>query len=348
MATVNTLSGPLDVDDLGRTYMHEHIFVVNQELQKYWPGYAGWDEDKVVEFARQSLIRLRQDFGCESILDPTVAGLGRDIRAMARAAEGTGVNVVPATGWYVYSDLPFAFYMKTLDEKIDVLTELFVADAEEGLEGTSIKAGVIKCSTDKRGVTSDVEALLRASARAAIQTGLPITTHSDSASHNGLDQQRIFAEEGVDPATIVIGHCNEASDLDYLEKLIENGTYIGFDRCGTPPGPGRENIPTLEGQIDNLATLIERGLGDRVVLSHDHMCFMDLKSPEYIKGRSGPDFPYGYIGNEVLPGLEKRSVDEAAIEQLLVGNPRAYFTAAAKGAGSAAADSVASNTGAGS
>jgi phosphotriesterase-related protein len=268
---VNTVAGPLDAGHLGFTYMHEHVFCVNPEVQYYWPGYQAWDEDAQVARARQALRRLHDEYGVDSILDATVGGLGRNIRAVHRATEGTGVNVIASTGWYCMGELPFTFYILDHDKKIAELTRLFVQDIRHGLEGTAIKPGAIKCSTDLQGVTPDIDVLLRASARAHLETGCPITTHSEFSNHSGLMQQEIFLEEGVDMNAVVIGHVNQSNDLDYMERLIENGSYIGFDRCGI-----ESKVAPDETQIDNLAELCHRGYASRVVLAHDHPIFLDM------------------------------------------------------------------------
>lgn len=317
---VNTVSGPVDVADLGVTYMHEHIFIVNPELQHYWPGYQGWDEAKYVERAHAALVNLHEQYGVSTVVDPTVAGLGRNIGAVQRASDGTGVNVVAATGWYIYNELPFTFSRKDLDGKIAELEMLFTRDVDEGLEGTTIRPGVIKCSTDRQGVTEDVEALLRAAARTHLKTGLPITTHTNYTNEGGLLQQKILSEEGVDMAAVVIGHCNESGDLGYLEKLLAAGSLIGFDRCGleSPAAP-------LENQLDNLAELCRRGYSRQVVLSHDHAIFLDFMAPGSFETRL-PDHPYGHIQARTLPGLRERGVTDAQINHMLVDAPRAYFS----------------------
>src|ERR1700678_1730740 len=125
MATVNTVTGPIDSNDLGTTYMHEHIFIVNPEMQYHWPGYGGWDEDEAVEKGRVTLKALKEVHGVDTVLDPTVAGLGRNIRAVARAVEGTGLNVVAAAGWYTYDVLPFTFFGKDVAGKTAELERLF-------------------------------------------------------------------------------------------------------------------------------------------------------------------------------------------------------------------------------
>jgi phosphotriesterase-related protein len=319
VAIVNTVLGEVSSDELGVTYMHEHIFVVSPEMQYYWPGYQGWDEEQAVEEGRAALKKLHDEHGVDTILDPTVAGLGRNVRAVARAVEGTELNVVVATGWYVVNELPFTFFMKDQEGKIAELEMLFTRDYEEGLEGTSIKPGVIKCSTDVAGLTSDVDALLRACARVHVKTGLPITTHTDYSNEGGLMQANVFREEGVDMSAVVIGHCNQVGDLGYIETLIETGAYIGFDRCGieSPAAP-------LDAQIDNLAELLRRGYAEHIVLSHDDMLFVDLLPPGVL-AQLIPNYPYGYLDAQMLPGLRERGVSEAHITTMLVDNPRRYF-----------------------
>jgi phosphotriesterase-related protein len=324
MSAVESLLGPLAVDALGVTYIHEHVFILSPELQWYWPGYAGWDEEAAVARGRTELTRIHTEYGCDTVVDVTVPGIGRNLRAVARAAAGTGVNVIAATGWYIYDQLPFVLSKKPEAEKIALLTDLFVGEAREGIEGTRWRPGLIKCATDAGGVSADVEAVLRACARAHLETGLPLTTHTYAAARVGLDQQRVFREEGVALDRVIIGHSNEAADLDYLTELMDAGSFVGFDRLGYPP-PQRDGVAAAEAQLDNLAALIGRGYGDRLVVSHDDAVFSDVRSREVL-GRT--DEIYGYVHETALPGLRERGVGEAEIRALLVDNPRRYFAGA--------------------
>ena len=321
MSTVNTTSGPIEVTRLGKTYMHEHIFIVNPEMQYHWPGCLGWDEEREVARAIELFKGLKEETGVTTILDPTVAGLGRHLKAMARVAAASGVNVIAATGWYTFNELSFNMHYRPPEQTIRILENLFVQDIEVGMEGTGIRAGVLKCCTDAQGVTPHVEVILRAVARAHLRTGTPITTHTDATTERGLEQQRIFREEGVDLSRVVIGHTNQSNSLDYMQKLMDAGSFIGFDRCGVA-GP---HAPQ-EVQLDNLAELVRRGYGDRIVLSHDNMVFMDAMDTDQLRELAGPEFPYKYIHRGFLPGLRLRGVPEAAIERMLVDTPRAYFS----------------------
>jgi phosphotriesterase-related protein len=187
-----------------------------------------------------------------------------------------------------------------------------VRDIREGAPGTGIRSGIIKCAVDRPGLTPEVDMVLRASARAHRRTGVPITTHTNAGARTGLDQQRVFREEGVDPSKVVVGHCDDSTDLDYLERLIEGGSYLGMDRLGTNMDPPRAE------RIATIAILCERGYADRLVLSHDYPAFHNWGPST---GGLVPD-TYMPVPREVLPALAERGVSPDQIEQMLVLNPR--------------------------
>ncbi len=162
----------------------------------------------------------------------TVPGLGRDPALVARAVAGTGLKVMFATGYYTYDNLPFPFHYrgpgKVLDDDDHVLESLFERDLTAGIGDTGIRAAVLKVASDQQGMTEDVGRLTRAVANVSVRTGTAICTHAHAPTKRGLDQQRIFAEAGVDLGRVMIGHANETTDLDYLQQLIDNGSYMGW------------------------------------------------------------------------------------------------------------------------
>ena len=332
MPTVPTTAGDVDVDDLGVVLMHEHVFIRTESFQWGWPGFGGWDEEEQLATARERLTALKQR-GVDTILDMTVPGIGRDPALVARAVEGTGLKVMFATGYYTYDNLPFPFHFrgpqKMLDGDDRLLESLFEKDVTEGIGDTGIRAAVLKVATDAQGMTEDVERLTRAIANVHTRTGTVICTHTHAQTQRGLDQQRIFKEHGVDLGRVMIGHSNETTDLDYLEKVIENGSYVGWDRCGL------DVIVPLEAQLDTLAELCKRGYAERLMLSHDKASFMDWFSDAEIDA-AVPNWHYAYIHNGVLPGLRDRGVSDGQIEQILMRNPRDFFAQQEKGAPGAA------------
>jgi len=298
--------------------MHEHIFVLSPEIEANYP--YGWDEDARVNQAIDRLNQLKSA-GIDSIVDPTVVGLGRFIPRIQRIAEQTELNIVVATGLYTYDEVPHFFDDRgpgTMFGGDDPMVEMFVRDITEGIADTGVRAAFLKCATDRQGVTPGVERVLRAVARAHLVTGAPILTHTDAASHQGLEQQRIFAEEGVDLARVVIGHCGDTTDLDYLEALIGRGSFVAMDRFGL------DFLLSFEDRVATVVALCERGYADHVVLAHDACCFIDWL-PEDALAVAAPNWHYLHITNDVLPALRDRGVTNVQIEQMMVANPRNYF-----------------------
>ena len=305
--TVNTATGPVEVAALGPTLMHEHVFTFHSDMSGDYP----WKEEQVfVDGAVDKLTRLRQA-GISAIVDLTVFGLGRNVARVARIAERAKVTIIVATGLYTLNELPAYFREQLKDHGPAFLEDLFVREISEGIADTGIRAAVLKCCTDRRGLTQDVETVLRAAARAHLRTGAPISTHSNPKFETGLIQQRIFRQEGVSLDRVVIGHSDDTADLDYLEKLLDGGSYLGMDRFGN----GRDDV-----RVATVAALCRRGYGSRLVLSHDARCGGDVR-PE----RALREWRYGHIPTTIAPAMLAAGISPGDLELMLVGNPQTIF-----------------------
>ena len=311
MPQVETLRGPVDTAELGFTLMHEHVFVLSQGVPENFPSV--WDEAKEIPAAREKLTDLAS-LGVGTIVDLTVMGIGRNIPRLLETAGDVPLNIIVATGVYTYNELPQFFH----NRDADVMTDLFVGDITVGIQGTSVKAAILKCATDEPGVTPGVEKVLRAVARAHRRTGAPISTHTHPATRRGLEQQAIFEEEGVDLSRVVIGHSDDSEDLDYLQELMKRGSYIGMDRFGIDP-----ILPT-EKRVATVARLCELGFAGQMVLSHDASCYFDWYPPELMK-TAAPNWQFRLISEDVLPALRAAGVSDEQIKQMTVDNPRRIF-----------------------
>jgi phosphotriesterase-related protein len=313
MATVQTATGPIDTAALGFTLMHEHIYVQTEGLYATFPHL--WDREARIKQAAAALAEAKEH-GVTTIVDLTVLGLGRDVTLAREVSKQSGVNVIVATGVYTYDEVPRYFGMRDIDHMAD----LFVHDIEKGAQGTDVRAAILKVATDEKGVTEGVEKVLRAVARAHRRTGVPISTHTHAATERGLDQQRIFKEEGVDLTRVVIGHSGDTEDLGYLEKLVKAGSYIGMDRFGLDM-----YMPT-DKRVATIVKMCERGYADKIVLSHDTSCYIDWFPAEMIKA-AAPKWHYLHIPDDVVPALRAAGVPEDQMQAMTTGNPRRIFEA---------------------
>ncbi|EFG48706.1 phosphotriesterase family protein [Brevibacterium mcbrellneri ATCC 49030] len=316
---VPTVTGSIPVEQLGKTLAHEHVFVVGEEFRQNYQ--ADWDEEEKIAQAVRDLNELKS-LGIDSILDPTVVGLGRYIPRIQRIAEQIDLNIVVATGIYTYNEVPFQFHYSGPGLLFDVpepMTEMFVNDIENGIAGTGVKAGFLKCAIEEQGLTPGVERVMRAVAQAHVRTGAPITVHTNVHNRSGLEAQRVLCEEGADLTKVVIGHSGDSTELDYLMELADAGSILGMDRFGL------DVLLPFEQRVDTVAELAKRGYADRMVLAHDASCFIDWFDPQ-AKAQAVPNWNYRHISEDVLPALLERGVSEEQIQTMLVDNVRRYFS----------------------
>ena len=315
MGIINSVLGPLDTADLGFTLSHEHVLdMTSAGIQYVYPEII--DRDGTIERGIADLTLAYQQ-GVRTLVDVTTMDLGRDIRLIEEVSRESGVQIVCATG--VWRDIPRVFW--TADP--DMIAPLFIREIREGIEGTGIKAGIIKVANDKGGVTPEGEIVLRAAARAQKATGVPISTHTWALERVGEQQIRIFEDEGVDLDRVYIGHSNDTTDTEYLIGMLKKGVWLGMDRT---PGGRSPGSPTWEERTETVRALIDAGFGRRIMLGHDWSVTAGLSTPEVLEERQrhNPD-GYLFITRNVLPRLLERGVSQDDVDRLMVGNPRRFF-----------------------
>jgi phosphotriesterase-related protein len=321
MTTVQTVRGPVALDALGPTLMHEHVFILQPEMLEnyghvFGDGAGGrpyWDEDERVADAVAKLRRLHAG-GISTLVDPTVPGLGRGIRRIQRIAAEVELNIVVATGVYAFLELPN--FLATRDD--DVIAALFVRELREGIDDTGVRAAFLKCAVEHHGVIGDVPRILAAIATAAIQTGAPVMVHTNAQARSGRPALAALLEHGVDPRRVVIAHAGDSNDLDYLKGLADQGASLGFDRFSI------EHFNPDADRVRTLARLVADGYADRVHLGHDGACFYDfmVANPTFADERPDPL----HLTTTIFPALREAGVTQAQLDQMLIENPRRFFS----------------------
>ncbi|MET0700261.1 MAG: phosphotriesterase-related protein [Mycobacterium sp.] len=324
--TVATVRGPRSVADLGRTLMHEHIFAVSAALANDRPELAYPNGKQAALDAVVARLNQVKDAGIDTIVDVTVFGHDRDIPSLVEINARVDLNIIVATGFYT-EDLP----SKTFELRHGLararggnfFVDVFLADIVDGIGATGVHAGIIKCVTGPHGLTRGSKGLLRASAIAARETGVPITTHSDPHTRGGLEQLALFAAEKVDLTRVVIGHSGDTTDLDYLKAVMDTGATMASDRFGY----ALEGTPTMQERVAVIAALCGQGYADRIVVSHDAMLHTDWLEPAYLA--QYPDWTPTYIPTSVVPALRDAGVSDADVHQILVDTPARLLACAA-------------------
>ena len=313
MVSVNTVLGPINTSAMGFTLCHEHVVTGSAGVAASYPELV--DRDTITELAVENLSRTRQG-GVSTFVDLTTFDLGRDIRLVRDVAQRSGMQIIAATGTWL--EVPRTFWQMGPD----VVASLYIRELEQGIDGTDIRAGVIKVANDEGGVTERGEVVLRAAARAHLATRAPLFTHTWAPERIGEQQIAIFEQEGVDLTRVCVGHSNDTTDLDYLLGILDKGCWLGLDRY---PG-GSRNTPDWKERTRVVKELIDAGRSDRIMLSHDHTVVHGILSPETAKmrRRDNPD-GFLFISRNVLPYLEEHGVTQDTIRQIMIENPRKYF-----------------------
>jgi phosphotriesterase-related protein len=298
--------------------MHEHVFVITPEVLQNYPDE--WDEDVRVADAVEKLTALKAA-GIDTIADPTVVGLGRYIPRIVEIARQIELNIIVATGIYTYDSAPKFFRFRGPMMGLDLpdpMVEMFVRDLTTGIANTGVRAAFLKCAIDEPGMTDDVARILRAVARAHLETGAPIMVHTVPAMRRGLEVHELLRSEGVDPSRVLLAHSGDVNDPDHLVELTDLGYLLGMDRFGV------DVILPFEERVGIVATMVERGYGDRMVLAHDASCHFDWIDPSYLA--FSPNWNFLHISQDVLPALRDRGVTDEQIDTMLIDNPARWFT----------------------
>ena len=309
---IQTVRGAIPPADLGFTLPHEHTKVSLWHIQGRWDYWELIGEEP----------RILEELGAytaaggRALVDLTLDGIGRDLPRLARISEATKLHIIGGSGWYrtAYYPPEARIDHRTADDLADEIVREFT-DGVPGPNGP-VRPGIIgEIGTDKPWVTAQEERVFRAAARAAKRTGAAITTHAVQ-SDVGLAQLAILEDEGLDPARIVIGHCDSYPRIEHWREIVRRGATVEADFLGMSFTPlERAGEPKV---IELLKQLIDEGFASQIMLSQD-VCH-DSQLLSY--GGNG----YTYLQKTFLPRLLAAGVDQQTIEQITVKNPARILT----------------------
>lgn len=337
---VLTVAGPIDPAQLGQTLMHEHIFVdIRRPPHNPRPGWGTPESKEPLTLANLSAVRRGRiiehndvlgDFtemldevmefrmlGGGSMVEVSNTGLGRDARALARLSRASGLNIVMGAGWYEKN-----FHPADLDQaSVEEMTDDIVRDIAVGVDGTSIRSGIIgEVGVEGNPLTPNELKSVRASGRASRLTGAPITFHQGGFGEEKFQVLDILEEEGVDLRQVVMGHSGVlGDDLPFARRLLARGVLVEFDFLGTPGSPWGTLWPFTDIKAaQGVAALVADGHSDRIVLGGDVCQRVQLKS----YGGQG----YSYVTEHFLPAVARLGVSDDVIRQIMVDNPARALT----------------------
>lgn len=303
---IETVTGPVSLAKLGFTLTHEHV--CRNAIEAYGDRAAALD-------AAVTKVAQARRAGIDTIIDATPFDVDRDVQFGREVSQATGMHIVAATGQRLYAPERAA-------PSVEQVRDRFLRDLTEGIDGTTIKAGVIKIASTGRALSEAEEVRFRAAAQASLATGVPIITHSSAHLQGGTFQARVLRDEGMDPDQVVIGHSNDTDDFGYLSALAESGFTLGMDHMFWGDRPGASL--TSEARADIIVELCRAGHAQRIVLSNDWVL------GDFARDEINPDGLL-YTSRKTIPYLLGRGLTEVHIRQMTVDNPRRLFTSRAEG-----------------
>jgi len=322
-----TVLGPLDASKLGFTLPHEHIADGPYFHLPKWPkAWGGRAEFTAMAVEKLKLVRAA---GVSTIVDLTTYDVGRDIRFLEEVSRKSGLNMIACTGQRFFP--PNFPDVSMPSREIAGLTEFFIKEIEQGIDGTGIKAGVIKIGIVAQNVTALEEIGLRAAARASKATGVPIRTHTDAAHRAGERHAVILEDEGMNPSRVSFDHSDGSGDMDYFLGLVKRGYSLGMDHVHRGLSP--DSRPSFERRAECIKLLVDAGFAGKLFLSQDSEFGGSLLPEEQKEWRDKIDPPEGMLFStaKLIPYLKRIGVSDRDMHTVTVENPRTFFSLSPKG-----------------
>jgi phosphotriesterase-related protein len=339
---VRTVLGPIPVEAMGVTLLHEHILL---DASSWWKRPCCGSEIAIAERpldismigdlrmnpflnrdncglldVRAAIEELNHfvEYGGKTIVDPTNLGIGRDPSALQRISRRTGLNIVMGAGFYLEPSHPP--YVK--DMTVEMIGEVIARDCGLSEDEPEVCAGIIGEIGISKDFTSAEEKVLRGAARASKLSGAPLSVHLpgwERHAHRVLD---VVESEGADLRHVVLCHMNPSlHDPQYQKSVADRGAFIEYDMIGMDffYADQQAQSPSDEENAIAICRLVDDGYLNSVLMSQD--VFLKMMLVRY--GRFG----YGYILKHFVPRLKRHGMDQRTIDAILIENPRRVFSA---------------------
>ena len=311
---VRTVLGDIAPDQLGATYLHEHLIIDSPLVADRWPHiHLPSVEDAVTE------VTACVAAGAGAMVDAMPCASGRDVRRLAAVSEQSGLHVIAATG--LHTDKYYPGHRWALEAPADVLAELFVADIETGIdafdytgpvvERTTHRAGILKIVTGGTTITGRDRRLFEAAALTHQRTGVPILTHCEEGA-GALEQLALLIEVGIPPTRVVMSHTDKIADPAFHKELLSSGVNLEYDQALRQATDEQPATPAL------LAEMIGAGFLAQLMLGTD-----GARRTLWTTLGGSPGLAWLLTGFTAI--LDSHGIDADARRELLVANPARFL-----------------------
>jgi predicted metal-dependent phosphotriesterase family hydrolase len=311
---VRTVLGDIESDDLGLTYIHEHLIIDSPLVVDRWPHIHLPSVDEAVRE-----LELCAAAGVGAFVDAMPAASGRGPLRLAEASRRSGVHVIACTG--LHTSKYYEGQRWTTEEPAGVLAELFIADVVDGIDRydymgpvirrTPHRAGILKVAVLEDAPTPRDLRVFEAAAIAHKTTGVPILTHCEGG-RGAMAQVEVFERLGVPLERIVISHTDKVPDLTYHRDLLDTGVYLEYDQAV------RQGEDAVGGTGRIVAAMIGDGHADRLMLSTDG-------ARRSLWTSLGGEPGLAWLATRFVEILVSLGIDESAIRTMFIDNPASFL-----------------------
>ncbi|NHM31434.1 phosphotriesterase family protein [Neobacillus terrae] len=298
---IHSVAGEVAVEQVQKTMIHEHLVFDLSGVRN--------DTDSILENndALNLEIEKLKVNGCNTLIEVSNMGMGRDAQSLYDISQAFNLVIVASTGWYKESFYPDYVFTTSKED----LAAKMISDLTVGMDGTSIKAGLIsEIGSSLNEITPTEYKVFEAAIQAQKETGAPLSTHTEIGTM-GKEQLAIFKNHNVNLKKISFGH--QDLNLNFEEQclILDSGAYMQFDTVG------KNRYRKDEDRADNLVALLNKGYEDQLMLS------CDITRRSHLLSNNG--YGYSHLFTVFVPMLKERGVSDEVIEKMLVLNPRKFL-----------------------
>lgn len=298
---VMTVTGPVAAEEIGVTLMHEHLLVDFIGADRV--SRDRYDAKEVIATMAPQLDAARKA-GCQTLVECTPAYLGRDPQLLRELSKRCDLRLVTCTGYYgavSHKFLPEHAFSESADE----LAARWIAEFENGIEGTDVRPGIIKIGVDAGPLSEVNRKLVQAAAKTHQATGLRIAAHTGDG-RAALEQIEILEMTGASPAAWIWVHAQNETAGEKHMALAKRGAWVEFDGIGPE---------TLARHAKLVSAMHAAGLVDRVLVSQDAGWY------NVGDARGGKIRPFDFLLKEFAGALAAEGLGEDVYRKLVRDNP---------------------------
>ena len=303
---IMTVNGWMAADKMGFALTHEHILVDFIGADKVDP--SRYNAEEVFRIALPKLLAVKER-GCQTLMECTPAWLGRDVKLLKRLSEASGLNILTNTGYYGAAGekyLPAHAYTETADQ----IAARWIAEWENGIDGSGIKPGFIKSGVDKFPLSAVQAKMVEAAALTHLATGLTMGIHTGDGQA-AMEELRIIQSKGISAEAWIWIHAQNEQNRELHFRAARAGGWVSFDGV---------NAGSISSCLDFLKDMKKENLLDHVLLSHDAGWY-------HVGEANGGNYnDYNTIADKLIPSLKENGFTEKEIRLLFFTNPAKAFS----------------------